>query len=880
LRWGGSWIPHRKNVLKHLLPLGPPFYSFGAIFTEKSLLDDEKSELIRFLTCLKLWETTPGAKIISPAEVWILSLQKGAEAAEILDDMFSLTWREKEMESYNFCFPARFLPRFEEASNDIEWSLQSTYADESELQDFRSTLRDLLESLEDVRESIKLADDRTVLDDRTTTTSYIHSQERKMPHWEASLHTEKFETKKLCSLRCVVNVYPGGTRDTIIADKAANNSIRWLDRSITNILTFVPESAVTRSPTSFEKRKKDIINTKGWHVLRDIKKCGLTYNTKDLFPILKEELNRFIPDIRWERFNIFQQMEVYDDDYVYFPQRGYGLGMANAAVTLCNIVIYYMVLDRLNRGDAIRQYKSKGIFGNDDSDVVFYGRGYDTKKVAEEYLNFEHEIQGRLGNLTNLKKSVVKPYALFYEEYGKRGWHTKESLVCNALACAYLAPDIRVAKNYIHSQSDRFSSKWAMSALYDLAEFWGGEFFDFKSELKIHYEVGGWLDYRSLGLKTSTVDICRLIDDGIDPGLIGWAVQVCRRYISNPKPEFKTKGWVSNSMYEGPACKSDSRIQIYTLAKEDLVTYFKKLTTFQRNSEKRLRSFRFRMAFPVINTREEILKFLLKGAAWHQIPNCISQTRTWRNDLQVEVSSELAMKDTRDLDPENLVKYLIYPDKMPFWLQNQAFKMDQKIPLECLAVTVTAEMGQLYAASQFSNSGALAIYEFFTRNATVPDISLGWGTCKLIQAPDPKEYFFSFTPSRHKKEIEKKITAVYVTTSNEGWGDTNAEIEQEVENDEFSGFLSEFISQMNEEENPPSPARIDTSYVQDFHLTDTTIDRLLDIDFSQTENLGSFIASQRWAFHAEHADEGEGQAEPIDLYDDNEDLDFSLFGEE
>ncbi|XDO01629.1 RNA-dependent RNA polymerase [Phytophthora cinnamomi ormycovirus 11-3] len=869
LRWGGSWIPYRNHIRK-MIPYGPPFYSFGALSSDKTITEDERAELIRFLLCLRLWETTPGQKIMSPAAVWLLSLQKGAQAAEILDDHFSLTWRETEMESYNFAFPARFLPRFEEASDDIKWSLSSTYADPDELDDFRDTLRSLLEELEDYKGYIQLADDQVVLDDKSTSTSYLHQLETTLPHWEASLVTNVFETKKLDSLRCVVNVFPGGTRDTVIADKAANNSIRWIDRSVINILTYVPESAFTRSPTSFNRRKEDVVMTRGWHVLRDLKKCGLTYNSKDLFPIVKEELYRFMPDHRWERMNIFANMKIYDDDYVYSPRRGYGLGMANAVVTLCNIVIYRMIIERMNYGDLFDSFKSKGIFGNDDSDVVFYGRNTDNRKLAEHYLNHEHEIQGRLGNLTNLKKSVIKPYGLFYEEYGKPGWRTKEALVCNAIACAYLAPDIRVAKNYIFSQSDRFNSKWALSQLREVALFWGKEFFDPEVELKIHYEIGGWLDLRSCGLKTSTQDICDLLDKGQDPQYLGWIMQVCSRYITPPRPEFKTREEVKNALYEGQSFKSDSRIQLYTLGEKDLLSYYKRLTTFQRNFARRLETFNFRRAFPILKDRNELLKYLLKNA-WHQIPWQISEETTWRNDLEVDVSSELATKDCADLRPENLIRYFLNPEETPYWLQTLPFKQDQKVEHDLLDIIVTCEMGQIFSASQFSNSGALPLFEYFTRRQVIPHISEEFGACKLIQAPDPVEHKLIYALSRHiKKKQKEENKAISLNIETDAWGDDQLIDQEAIEDFNFDEFLAECKDSLGIEETPDESPNITSQVESDFILTDETIDQLLEVDFDSygMDNLGGFIASSRRAFHAEAAQSSDNGDD--DVLDDDE----------
>jgi hypothetical protein len=457
LRWGGKWINHKAGKYYHLLAHGPPFYNYGAIMEDKKIDDDTKSELSRFLLTLELWETTPGKKEIRAFDVWKGSLTSGPEFASYLDDLFSISWREREIDSYNFVFPSRFLPRWVEGVDDLILSSERTYADPGVLDEFEWTLDDILSEVP--FEDIVLPSDDSIRNERSTTTSYSHKLKKKMPQWEASLSHSEFNHKELIGLRTVVPVYPAGIRDTIIADISANYSIRWLERSLRHILQHVKESAVCLYSTTFDSRLKDVVYQKGYHVLRDIKKCGITYNTHDLFPIVKRVLNKYKPDIRWNRYDIYSNFHVIDEDETYQAYRGYGLGMANHTVTLCNIVIARMALNSL-RLSTKGTYLSKGIVGNDDSDFVFFGNR-NSERIANQYMETEFDIHGSLGNLINRKKSVIKPYGLFYEQYNKPGWFHKESLVCNALACAYLAPNIRTAKHYIYSQSDRFNSPWA-----------------------------------------------------------------------------------------------------------------------------------------------------------------------------------------------------------------------------------------------------------------------------------------------------------------------------------------------------------------------------------------------------------------------------------
>jgi len=710
LRWGGNWV-HWKGIGRYadLLPLGPPFYSYQAVWDKPGFSPECKSELIRFLLVLQLWEDTPGKKIITPAEVWARSLTFGPAFAEECKDLFDLTWREKDQDSYNFSFPARFLPRWETSVDDLVLSQIHTEGDEDELDRFRATIRQILEESKIHSGEPNFPSDSEILYERTSTTSFDKNTLRTAPQWEMSLGRPTFEDKELRAKRCVVPVYPGGIRDTVIADISANHSIRWIERSMRQILEFVPESAVTLRSVTFEKRLKDVVYYKGWHVLRDIKKCGLTYNVKDLFPIVREELIDVYGEARFERLRLFDDMQYLDDDGEWkIANRGYFLGMANHVVTLCNIAISRMCIEMIPTDLYPLEYRA--ILGNDDADVAF-----SSKKAAETYLNIEHDVQLHLGNLTNMKKSVIKPWGLFYETYSKEGWQDKEALVCNAIACAYLAPDIRTAKGYIASQSQRFQSPWARSKLRELVLWWGAEFFTPAIEYNIHREIGGWLNTTSLGLKTTLQDLDRLADK-YPYRLIEFAYKTCNDYLRAPKPLYKHKGYVDNHIYNGVARKSHDRLQIYTLAEEDLRDYYKRLTTFQRNHLLREENFNKRSrAYKTSNDLEEMQRLILSHEPWYAIPrSMLTGAKDTLGDHLCLTQSELIHDNFNSLmlSMEHARLYGEYADLEP---DLEDIRWDPEVPSSTLKLRMKVDLYTMYELSQFSNSGALPLFEYMLR---------------------------------------------------------------------------------------------------------------------------------------------------------------------
>jgi len=802
------------------LPYGPPNYEYKAILG-LDINSDLRSELLRFLLTLELWQTTPGQKEIRPEQVWISSLTRGPEFAKELDDFFALSWREREIESYNFSFPAKFLPRFSEETDDISYALQEpSPADKGTLISFEQHLDEILDEVP--WEEIVLPSDGEILFEKSTTTSYIHKTKRKVPQWEASLLYEEFNEKELVGLRCVVPVFPAGIRDTIIADITANNSIRWLERAMRHILQYIPESADCLHSSTFLKRREDVVYQVGHHVLRDIKKCGLTYNVRELFPIVKEKLLERINDRRWNRMNIYSRLIIIDDDAEFEAKRGYGLGMANHLVTLCNIVIHRMARGTI--GDC--NVKCKAIFGNDDADVVFFGP--DASRISKCYMDSESDIHEHLGNMINRKKSCIKPYGLFYEEYNKPGWKHKESLVCNALACAYLAPNIRVAKHYVYSQSDRFNSPWAIDQLKRVVSFWGAQYFTPEDELYVHYECGGWLNFCKSGLKTTLEDI-DFLSSRHSVLTISKACIESRNFIKGPSPIKKREEFVDNFRYKGPSKKTEPRVQLYFLGPEDLKEYYKKLTTFQRNYSKRIARFDDGTYFKLLKKSiRQIQKLFLREAPWYTIPDSLVQEEDRRIRWRVEApfASEMEWPIKANYLEEMILSYINNSEVNAY---NRVW--DPQVPPQLLGLHMGADITSIYSNSQFSNTGVLPTYEYWKRTGKCP-ITIQVGRLNFME-PIPDRSHIPFRSSLWKSK-PKRRDKPRIPEPDTFWDDGIQQIEL---HEDILTFIN-----MPVEEIIPQPHlefKIRDDKIEDFfdRMTDTTARLDLDIDtyFQRTD---------------------------------------------
>jgi hypothetical protein len=859
---GGEWVPFSIRETRHLLSCGPPCYEYASIYAA-TCSEEMKAELLRFLLCLELWEQTPGQKLLDAQTIWLRSLQEGSKFADELSDWFAYSLRGGDPpDSYNSVFPARFLPKWEEGADDLQLCKTATSAELDTLDEFRMTLSDILrEAHSNCDGQYSFPSDKEILFEKSTTTSYSKRKKSKMPHWEAALTNSEFNYKELYGLRCEVPVYPSGVRDTIIADITANNSIRWIERSMRTILQYVPESAVTLYPSTYQKRLDDVVYCKGSHVWRDIKKCGITFNTHDLFPIVKECLQEFFPDPRWRRLDIFSNMVIKDGDEEYQALRGYGLGMANHVVTLCNTVIHRMARNALPPSN--NKVHVRAIIGNDDSDVCISSKVKSLEQsYARMYLDLELDIHTNLGNLVNLKKSVIMEFGLFYETYDLEGWKNKESLICNALASAYLAPDIRTAKHYISSQSDRFNHLWAYKQLKALAMHWGGEFFTWEEECLINSEVGGWLNTSSCGLKTTLRDIEKL-SQKYETEFICYAYEVCKSFHSAPKPHWSKTEEVNNQYYMGKSKKTSNRYQLFFLGFDDTVAFYKKLTTYQRVYSSRFAKYKSKIRKKDL-TKDllTLLKRVNNRSPWYTLPDAaIDDFHYWPEEpLRYDATSEMLISP---LDSTTAIIEEVANNDINHERDDQRNFCYGTIPAKIFDYALELDAGQLLLASQFSNSGYLPIYEFFRRHGTYPLVKFFSGRIRFSELPverDRVEYFSLSRFSVPKKDKgERKIVPIYEKVVKvDAWGGEDCynydchEVEEEID---------DFFVRLVEERPKPEPVIVE-DYVpsKEMELAIAMIDQMMDP--TRHDDIDVFIG-----------EEPEELQEPLELGDMAGDMD-------
>ncbi|XDO01619.1 RNA-dependent RNA polymerase [Phytophthora cinnamomi ormycovirus 4-1] len=595
------WIPSSYQ-LERFEEIGPPYYNFDLL---RQVVRNEHyyHEIARFLKALYFWEKYVHTRKQTASFVWYSSWEQKECAAAILADTFSYSLRHTfgieyviptdldprvriyKLDSYDDIFPSRFALKWKEPDpEDFKYSLVPSPNPGEDILGSYEYFLDII--LSKVPENIPLIEDDEILCELGTTTSWVSELGLKgtMPHWETNFRSPRaklFEKDCLRAIRCVVPVHPDGVRDTAIVDRPANNSIRWIERQLTHILEYVPESAFTLYPSTLEARKEDVLNCKlKYSILRDMKKCGLTHNTRHLFPIIEKKLKEKFPYMPWERMKIFQNLSLMlETGEIVYPQRGYFLGMANSLVTLSLIVIFRMACaNALNNIPTHEAVEIRAIIGNDDSCVRT-----NSYFLSKEILVQEKFLSEALDNYFNLKKSFISNVALFYEEYSDKRFKEKFSLVCNTLSVASLVGNVRIAKMYVCSQTPRFRYPRCQKALEEVVASYPYEFYP--SEAHYHYELGGWLDTRRKGLKTTLLDLESNLRNGVDLEILDKAFSVSS--FSARPPEVLLKGNVGKVGNIMLTNISEDFTRSIALDSETLYLRYKKLTVWQRNLAKR-----------------------------------------------------------------------------------------------------------------------------------------------------------------------------------------------------------------------------------------------------------------------------------------------------
>jgi len=142
--------------------------------------------------------------------------------------------------------------------------------------------------------------------------------------------------------------------------------------------------------------------------MKDFSKCGLTC-PHELLEVLLEAIDDRLPEelkINCPKF--YSNTELWVDDEIVRPKRGYILGMANFLFTLVQIVIFKM--------GGITRY----LVGNDDSLVISDENGYD--------LDWDEEITRQLG-LSLSEKMFRASEGIFFEEYSDEIFEDRKEIL-------------------------------------------------------------------------------------------------------------------------------------------------------------------------------------------------------------------------------------------------------------------------------------------------------------------------------------------------------------------------------------------------------------------------------------------------------------------
>jgi len=325
--------------------------------------------------------------------------------------------------------------------------------------------------------------------------------------------------------RCVIQVGPQNTRDTVINQLNDLNKIKLIEFQTMKILEELENFIVNKNLEDFEIKYSKFKKNHKWFLCRDFTKEGITKPRELLYSILKV-FNELYPDMEaYQDIDFFNSFELIVDNEMKRPLRGHGLGMANSLTTLMQIIIFTMTKLKMEiNTDAITL-----LTHNDDAII-----GTQKSFEIEEYWEKEEEILVGLGLLRNPKKSFYgKNFGVFIERYFSKDIPTmnrKDSYQRRELMIAFAATNIVHAKQIVSSQV-YLDKQYIQLKLEEIINYWGYEFFP--EEVNYPAFCGGWYNEAIYGVST---DLRRLDELPYDSRVYR-AYKACKD--SRLKPKFK-----------------------------------------------------------------------------------------------------------------------------------------------------------------------------------------------------------------------------------------------------------------------------------------------------------------------------------------------------
>jgi hypothetical protein len=378
------------------------------------------STLLKFREYLRGY--SEAAPYNNPQKIYVNSLTLGPEYAKHLKQLrkhcFIKTFHgsfnstdEKIMEEafeindIGDVFNYYYLPFWKEECSDFEEnSFIPLYQDEEALEEFRSVCA---ETLADIK-TLRVISKEEVLSTFSSSSVFDPSKIRgsKFPTIKNYISNNKIEKRDFSDnigtcLRCKIDLSAGNTRDTVILTQESLNSVRLIDLQVTEVLKSFPGFICNYKKEDLPKVLDEIYYNYTEFMDRDFQKEGLT-KPRNILKIMLEELHKRFPEIEcFSWVNFYENFSVYDHSKkeTFFPDRGHGLGMANALTSLMQEILFRMVLSR-TYSDSDGEINVDKLYVNDDITLAFTN--------LEDQCNWDNEediIFKKLGLLRKDKKS-------------------------------------------------------------------------------------------------------------------------------------------------------------------------------------------------------------------------------------------------------------------------------------------------------------------------------------------------------------------------------------------------------------------------------------------------------------------------------------------
>lgn len=321
--------------------------------------------------------------------------------------------------------------------------------------------------------------------------SYDPVKERSIPVRDAirGLHEVK---PGFFGKRTVINPFPGGVRDTVMADPDTLGKMKLIKEHFSEICRHSTTNGMSKN---LDKRLERVLSRKLFHHL-DFKKMGLTFPRR-YFTIFGEEIAKrgheipFLEDVK----DIYVDI----DGDVFQTVRGYCLGWFNEAVTVLIEIFVRLWARTYNLSIDFIVFNDDVLIGDQDSDPETY-----CGLIKLSFIEFFNSYSIFLSD----RKIFSSKSAQFLEEYymdeSCKLDMRKRQIGTSLFAKAFLSRSIWKRKMYCNIAYQYYNNN---DLLYELAQ---GVFEASEDEFERPYLAGGWVTPYFEGLDDSLANVNHL----------------------------------------------------------------------------------------------------------------------------------------------------------------------------------------------------------------------------------------------------------------------------------------------------------------------------------------------------------------------------------